>query len=205
MRKFLTTTGTALLASALLIGASPARAGEFGWTDPEGDATGVSAIASTPRPPDPELDITKVTYLADGKNLNVTWHLTKAVGDPAASIGRDFDFYFTHDDHKYSVGAQLPAFPFDQGVLLTGAVFTNNDGAQPTTITCGCKLRIDDKANTITFTAGYEDLNRAFPGTGKVGPGTKFTALSGRAARIQGALLIPVDTTAPAEGAEFSF
>ncbi|HUR48074.1 MAG TPA: hypothetical protein VMY88_00895 [Acidimicrobiales bacterium] len=209
MRRTLTTVVSLLAALGLLIGASPARAGEFAWTDPEGDATGLGA-ESTPRPPDPELDISKVTYVADGKALNVTWNLTKAAGDPVGSLGRDFDFYFTHDDHKYAVGAQLPAFPLDGSAtggngLVSGPLMTNNDGAQAVQIPCGCKLRIDDKRNTITFTIGYADLDRAFPGTGKVGPGTKFTDLSGRAARIQGAVLVNVDLTAPADGATFSF
>lgn len=208
MRRILIPATSVIAVLALAFGGNPARAGELGWADPEGDATGF-LLESTPRPPDPELDITKVSYTADGKYLNVVWHLTKAAGDPAGSAGRDFDFYFTHDDHKYSVGAQLPVFPLDGSAggvgLISGPLMTNNDGAQAEQIPCGCKLRIDDKTNTITFTVGYADLDRAFPGTAKVGPGTKFTELSGRAARIQGALLINVDLTAPVENTTFTF
>lgn len=209
MRRAFTALGVAVLVTSLILGGSPARAAEFSWTDPEGDATGLGA-ESTPRPPDPELDISKVAYVADGKHLNVSWKLTKAAGDPAGSLGRDFDFYFTHDDHKYAVGAQLPAFPLDGSAtggngLVSGPLMTNNDGAQAVQIPCGCKLRIDSKTNVITFTVSYADLDRAFPGSAKVGPGTKFTDLTGRSARIQGAVLINVDLTAPAEGATFTF
>lgn len=204
MRRNLIAAGGILLALGPLLGGSPARAGELGWADPEGDATGFQ-VESTPRPPDPELDITKVAYSTDGKYLNLVWHLTKAVGDPAGSVGRDFDFFFTHNDLNYAFGAQLPTYPLDQGVLLTGPTFSDLNGTSAAQIPCGCKLRIDDKTNTMTFTVSYQDLDRAFPGTAKTGPGTKFTALRGRAGRIQGALIVPVDLTAPAEGAEFTF
>ena len=39
MRRFLTIAGTTLLATALLMGGTPAKAASLSWTDPAGDPT----------------------------------------------------------------------------------------------------------------------------------------------------------------------
>ena len=200
MRKFLITTGSLVVALALAFGAAPARAGEVGWADPEGDATGLSAVESTPRPSDASLDILKMSWTTNGTELVIVAHLKQAIGDPEGSTGRDFDFNFNHDGVPYSVGAQLPTPPLDTA-FVSGPTMT----ADGETVDCSCKLRLDSKTNTLTLTVSYDGLDRAIPGNGKVGPGTQLTDLVAQAARIQGALLLDVDTSAPAEGTILTF
>ena len=199
MRKALTTAGCFALAFALFLPTSPARAAEVSWADDAGDASAIGAeeVGPTPRPSDSQLDILKTTWSADGKNLHLAMYLDSVTGDPTASFGRDYRFYFTHEGTRWAVGAQLPSPPMDTAFIQGPIMYNETTGEYGD---CSCKASFDTKAKTFNLRVGYETFDRAFPGNDKVGPGTKFTELSSVAARFQ-VFIIPADfSNAPAPG-----
>lgn len=206
MRRALTMAGSIVLAVSMVLAGGPARAGQLAWDDKAGDATGfgvVDGLESTPRPPDPQLDILKTTWSGDGKYLTLVIYLASVTGEPTGSTGRDYRFYFTHNDTRWAVGAQLPSAPMDT-VFIQGPIMYNDDtGEYPD---CGgCKLTFDEKAKALTLRVSYETFDRAFPGKDKVGPGTKFTELSSVASRFQVAYIIPADNSDAPAPASFTF
>ncbi|HUR48075.1 MAG TPA: hypothetical protein VMY88_00900 [Acidimicrobiales bacterium] len=203
MRRALTTAVAISLALALLVAGSPARAAEVSWADDPGDATqiGVDEVGSTPRPSDSQLDILKTSWSADGKYLNLAMYLDSVEGDPTASFGRDYRFYFTHEGTRWAVGAQLPSAPLD-AAFIQGPIMYNDDTGEY--LDCGCKAGFDAKTKAFTLKVSYDTFDRAFPGSAKVGPGTKFTELSSVASRFQ-VLIIPADDSEAPAPASFTF
>lgn len=205
MRRTLTTAGAVALALALVLGASPARAGELRWVDDEGDATGIGVdeVGGTPRPSDPQLDILETTWSSDGKYLTLTMRLASVTGEPTGSTGRDYRFYFTHKETRWAVGAQLPSAPMDSAFIQGPIMYNDTDGEYGD---CGgCKITFDDKKKTFSLRVAYDTFDRAFPGSEKVGPGTKFTELTSVAARFQVALIMPADNSDAPAGTTFTF
>ena len=170
-----------------------------------GDATGVGVeeVGGIPRPQDSQLDILGTTWSSDGKYLNLVMHLESVTGDPTGSTGRDYRFYFTHKDTRWAVGAQLPSAPMDTAFIQGPIMYNDTDGEYGE---CGgCKITFDDKKNTFSLRVAYDTFDRAFPGSEKVGSGTKFTNLTSVTARFQVALIMPVDNSDAPEGAVFTF
>ena len=205
MCRFLMAVGTALLAGALLMNGTPAQAGNLEWTDAPGDATGIGVdeVESTPRPSDNQLDILKTNWSSDGKYLTLVMQVASIAGEPTGSTGRDYRFYFTHKDTRWAVGAQLPSAPMDSAFIKGPIMYNDTDGEYGE---CGgCKANLDEKKNTFTLRVAYDTFDRAFPGSEKVGPGTKFTELTSVAARFQVALIMPADNSDAPKGTTFTF
>ena len=207
MRRTLSSVLSVAAAAGLVLVGSPARAGEVTWTDEPGDATGVvlveEQVESTPRPSDPQLDILKTNWSADGKYLTLVMHLESVTGEPTGSTGRDYRFYFTHKDTRWAVGAQLPSAPMDTAFIQGPIMYNEDTGDYPD---CGgCKLTFDEKAKSLTLRVAYDTFDRAFPGSDKVGPGTKFSDLSSVASRFQIAYIVPADNSDAPAPASFTF
>lgn len=173
--------------------------------DDEGDATGIGVdeVGGTPRPSDPQLDILGTKWSSDGKYLTLMMRLASVTGEPTGSTGRDYRFYFTHKETRWAVGAQLPTAPMDEAFIQGPVMYNETDDAYGD---CGgCKITFDDKQNTFTLRVAYDTFDRAFPGSEKVGPGTKFTELTSVAARFQVALIMPADNSDAPAGTTFTF
>jgi len=168
MRRFLISTGTALLAVALLMTGTPAKAASLSWNDPADDPT--TAAQGT-------WDITKVSLESDGKTFFMTLDV-KDLADPAPfGTGQFFAVRFTYGEGQYT-------FRLTQDRLV-GDKFTfqeRSGQSQVSTIACKtCKAKLDMKANKVIMQVGWESLAS---GLRKLAPGKKIeaiTALSGGA------------------------
>lgn len=168
MRRFLTIAGTTLLATALLMGGTPAKAASLSWTDPAGDPT--AAGQGT-------LDITKVTLDFDGKTFFMKLDMA-ALGDPAPfGTGQFFAVRFSYGEGQYT-------FRLTQDRLI-GETFTfqeRSGQSQVSTLTCKtCKFQLDRKLSRVTMQVGMDSLTSAIR---KLGPGKSIeaiTALTGAA------------------------
>lgn len=116
MRRFLSVSGVALLATTLLLGGTPAKAGSVSWDDPEGDATGYLG-ESPPRPSEPAYDILKVTMASDDKDLTVVAAFKELGTIPPQATGNVYRFAFTAGDGRFTlsiiedhVGGKYSAF-----------------------------------------------------------------------------------------------
>lgn len=193
MRRTLTTAGAIALAVAVLVGGSPARAGELSVDDPAGDATGVDLLGtpeaqSTPRPSDAELDILNMAWRSDAKDLKIDLKLAE-IGHPIGSVGYSYRLNFTHAEIDYHFLYQVLGPPDAQSVSF---VFRDADG---NVIECRCSGKVDGKTATLQVTAEIASLGRALKtnsGTA-LGPGTKLTNITGTTDRILG-FLVAVDT-----------
>lgn len=165
MRRFLISTGTALLAAAVLMGGSPAQAGSFSWADPETDP---STLAQG------TLDITKVSLNFDGKDFVSTLDL-KQVGDPAPfGTGQYYAFRFFFGENEYILRLTVDrlngeGFQFQQRTQTPG-------GSEVAAITCKtCRYKVDKEASKVTLQIGFESLRSA---ARKLAPGGKIENMS---------------------------
>lgn len=202
MRKFLVSTGTVLLAVALLMAGSPAQAGEFNLPDPAGDATGVFVVESTPRPSEEEVDILGVKYTTTANELQIDVKMAK-VGVPVGSIGFAQRVGFTHSGVRYHFLHQVT----DAAGALTGNFFALRQGS--TEIPCKCSGKINGKTATLEIRADIASLSRALKSfnadSAPIGPGTEFTALTNSADRVMGVALVAVDYADAAPEATLKF
>lgn len=199
MRKFTTTLGVGLTALALLLASGPARAAGAEFVDPAGDATGLSAVESSPRPSEPELDLLGVTYASDGKTFTVSAKVTK-LADPVASGGSAFRWAWIYDGITYELVFQVPISPTD-AAFVRGGVFRGNGAT--ITINC-CKTKYDAKSNTIGLTLDVASIAKGVKSTSadspKFGPGSKIESLKTTSQRSMGAVLLSADIAIPKAG-----
>lgn len=195
MRKSVITGSSLMLALALLLPGSPARAGELNATDPAGDATGVDllgtpAAQSTPRPSDAELDILGMTWKSDAKELKINLKLAK-IGHPVGSAGYSYRVNFTHAAREYHFLYQVLGPPGSQTISF----FFREEA---TVIQCRCSGKVDGKTATLQVTAEIASFGRAIKASGgeSLGPGTKITNIFGTTDRIVG-FLMAVDVVTP--------
>lgn len=199
MRKFLTTAVGLGLAALLVAGGSPARAAGTEYKDPAGDATGLSATETSPRPSEPELDFTDVSYVSDGTNFTVSSKVQK-LADPVASGGAAYRWSWNYDGIKYELVLQLPTPPTDTA-FVRGGIFRGNG----TTIeTNCCKTKYDAKTNTVAVTLSLTSIAKGVkttsPDSPKFGPGSSIEIVEAISQRSMGALLVSVDWARPAPG-----
>ena len=199
VRRKISAVGGLVLAIALLVGSVPARAGEAQWADPAGDATGLSAVESTPRPSEPQLDLLKVSYVGDGKNLTVASQVA-TLADPVASGGAAYRWYWIYDGITYELILQLPTPPTDTA-FIRGPIFKGKG----VTLECGgCKARYDVKANTVGITIPISAIARgvktASPSSPAFAAGAKLESLRSVSQRSMGAALVSVDFAVPKAG-----
>ena len=195
MRARLMTVAALLLAVAVLLVGSPARAGELNQPDPAGDATAVGDVESTPRPSDPELDILGVKYSSDGKELRIDMKMAK-IGQPIGGIGYTYRVNFTHGETQYQFLYQVLAVPgVDQPSFIL------RSGATGDEVSCKCSGKVNGKTATLEIRADIASLARGMkafdPDAPPVGPGTNFTNLVNTADRILGCCLVAADFANP--------
>lgn len=199
MRRLGISAGALALAIALLAGGAPARAGTLEFTDPEGDATGLSEVESTPRPSEPELDILNASYVSDGKTLTVSSQVL-TLADPVASGGAAYRWAWVYDGIVYELVFQLPTPPTDT-VFVRGGVF-RGDGAT-ISIDC-CKPTYDTKTNTIGLAISLSSIAKGVkttsPDSPAFGPGSTVESIRATSQRSMGALLVSADWATPKEG-----
>lgn len=162
MRRFLTASGVALLAVALLLTGTPAQAGSLSWEDDTGEPE--TAAQGT-------LDITKVTLDFDGATFFMTLDMAD-LGDPAPfGTGQYYAVRFNYRDDVFT-------FRLTQD-RLTGDTFTfqqRSGESQVTTLVCKtCKAELDVEAKQVRMQVGMESLKSAMR---KLGPGEKIEALT---------------------------
>lgn len=153
MRRFLTVVGVAVLATSLVLGGTPARAGELGWTDAAGDAFPPVAPVSNAT-----LDIVK-TSLATTPDSFVWKTQVAKLGDPLpVATGHHFTLQFTFADASFVMRVT------QDRVGGNGIVFQKQDETTPTVQNLGCakcRLNIDPATNTITLTATLGTMQAA--------------------------------------------
>ena len=151
MRRFLSVLGVALLASSLLLAGTPARAGELGWSDAEGDAF-------PPVVSNPTLDIVKTSLTTTSESFVWTTQL-KQLGEPLPiATGHHFTLEFTFAEAAFVMRAT------QDRVSGNGIVFQKQDETTPTVqnLGCGkCKFSIDPATNTVTITASLGTMQAA--------------------------------------------
>ncbi|HUR48072.1 MAG TPA: hypothetical protein VMY88_00885 [Acidimicrobiales bacterium] len=165
MRRFLTALGVAALASSLVLGGTPARAGELGWADAEGDAF-------PPVVSNPTLDIVKTSLTTTPESFVWKTQL-KQLGDPLPiATGHHFTLNFTFGDAAFVMRVTQDRVAGD------GIVFQKQDETTPTVQNLGCakcKLSIDPATNTITLTASLGTMQAA---SRKLVAGAKIDTIS---------------------------
>ena len=151
MRKFVSTLGVAVLATCLLLGGTPVRAGELAWEDTGGDAF-------PPVVSNPTLDVVKVSLATTPDSFIWKTQVTQ-LGDPfPISTGHHFTLNFAFADATFSMRV------LEDRVNGQGVVFEKDDPTAPTveSIGCGkCKFSIDRATNTVTFTASLGTMQAA--------------------------------------------
>lgn len=180
--------------------ALPADAAPVTWKDPVGDASDpVPGVL----PNEPALDITQVGLSFDGKDLKYTAKIDKlGTGNPPASDGSYFRFYFSHED------TQFQYVVYEEVGRDGGGYFP--DPADPTAdLTCsGCKGLIDRKTNTVTATLPIKSLSQGMrqhqSDLKPLGPGTILTALEATASRSLVAVSLVTDYAPPPANTTFT-
>lgn len=166
MRRFSMALGTAILASALVFGGMPARAGELSWTDAAGDAF----------PPGPAsnatLDIIKTSIATSPSSFVWKTQVTQ-LGDPLPlATGHHFTLNFKFGDATFIMRVT------QDRVRGNGVVFEKQDPTTPTVQNLGCakcKFEFDRKTNTVTLTASLGTMQAA---SRKLVAGAKIEELS---------------------------
>ena len=202
MGKLRRTVGILALASVLLTGVMPARAGQLQVEDPAGDAngfdvTGDRELESTPRPSDAQLDILGMTWWSDAKELRLNLKLAE-IAHPVGSAGFSYRLNFTHDGRNYHFLYQVFGPPESQFVDF----FFRRD---TTVLNCRCSGKVNGKTATLEVTAEIASLGKAVKadGAAPIGPGTKITGISGSTDRILG-FLVAVDQVHAPDGTAFT-
>ena len=179
----------AALGVALVFVSGPVQAGEFKIADPAGDATGVNAVESTPRPSDAELDILNVAYFSDGKQLKIDLKMAK-IGQPVGAAGYTYRVNFTHGGTQYQFLYQVLVEPFNTPLFILRSGTTGDE------VVCKCSGKVNGKTATLEIRADIASMSRGIkafdPSAPPIGPGTKFTNLNNSADRVLG-LLISAD------------
>ena len=175
MRRSLMSLGTAFLAAALLVGATPAQAGEASWSDPEGDAT-MFLVGETPKPSEPTYDVLKVSVSTGGDKVNVVANFKQLGGIPPYAQGNVYRFYFTAGD----VGFILSVI--EDQVNGPGSTFSVVGPAGSTSTDCfKCTGKIEADKNQVIMSMPYgslEGARREAGGTMKIAPGGELTEIS---------------------------
>ncbi len=200
MRKFMTIFGVGVTALLLILGSTPARAGQLSWDDAVGDPTTLAQGT---------WDITKVTLSFDGARFTARIKVA-ALGDPAPfGTGQHFAVRFNFDESQYTLRLTQDR--------VTGETFTFQQDAgqsQVATIACRtCKYELDTKNSEVVMHIGFDSLKSA---ARKLAPGQSIdgiTAFAGASysepSGTFGTLLwgggTPGDTAPPPDGATFTF
>lgn len=200
MRKLLLPVIPVLLFAA----AMPARAATFSYADPEGDATGVYSVESTPMPSEPAYDITKVTMSFDGKELKYVAKIKGLpAGSPTLSTGYYFRLQYTHMETSYEFQVAESA-----GTGSYFALIATEDPTQDALTCSGCKGLIDRKSSSVIVTAPLKSLNLGMKqGNAAIKPavpGTVFDSLYVAAQRDLGLLTLTSDRAAAPENSTFT-
>ena len=166
MRRFLTVTGTALLAVALLMGGTPAQAGELSWAD-EVDEPGTAAQAT--------LDIAKVTLSFDGTTFKTVLDI-KGLGDPAPfGTGQFFALDFSFGEADYTLRVTQDRVVGDKFQFQSSELAPGGNSRTVTTIPCRtCKFELDRAGSKVLMQIGWESLTSA---ARKLAPGKSIEAL----------------------------
>ena len=156
----------ALLCIALTATGTAARAGQGSaqWNDPEGDATALGSMESSPRPSDDELDILSSQYRFAGDDL-VAMTRIKRIGYAPGSGASAFRLHFSFRSQRYYfeavVGASweyMSTFMPCQGC----SGFYRAGPSGPEEIACACRTSWDFKSGSwVAFTVRKSSLARA--------------------------------------------
>ena len=167
MRRFLTSSGTLLLAVALLLAGSPANAGSMSWEDEVDEPT--TAMQAT-------LDITKVTLDFDGKTFTSTLDI-KQLGEPAPfGSGQYFALDFVFGEKDYILTVNQDRLVGDYFVFQSAETAPDGETRTVTTIPCKtCKFELDFEGSKVRMQVGWESLTSA---ARKLAPGGKITELA---------------------------
>jgi len=141
-----------LAAVALATQAAPGRA-DAEWQDPEGDATALPGVESTPRPSDAELDILSSNFKVSGDSIVATTRLAK-LGVAVGSGGSVFQYRFKHKDVGYYFQGLTGSAEYQQLFLNNPRFYrVNPDPAgDDEELKCDCKFATDPKTNSAIFT-----------------------------------------------------
>ena len=194
MRRFLAGLGVALVATSMVLGGTPARAGTLTWTDPTGDA----APEGLPVPPlsEPAFDIVRSTISSDGKTLLWKAEVPGLTADPppkATGMHFTFSFDFEGNSYRWVIAKDR--------VGGGGTTFYIAGDAGSNQADCGkCIGKIDVEGKAVTITAPIASMDRGIEG--KFGPGSVMETVAAEAGRYYdaGVRYFPTDESAPAPG-----
>ena len=170
-----------LAAVGLFASAAPARAAEYTFADPAGDATTL-IVDNAPKESDPELDILSVTFSSDADSLMAVIKLA-SLGTPQLATGATRVASFTYEGAEYHLRYQAPQPPFDN---VSRPGFNMRKGADP--MPCGrCSGKLDPKTNSVIFDAEFKSMSAGMKGmdaaTPPIGTGSTITGLNAAANR----------------------
>jgi Big-like domain-containing protein len=155
--------------------------------DPEGDATAISAVPSSPAPSEPSLDVTSGRLTWDAASESITFHIDVANLEPAPPTGSDghfFRFYFTYNGVRY----QLRALRDILGQSFTLALEDN------TVIATGLPGLFDFAADEVAITLSANRFSQAVPGAPRFDEGRELIGFEILAQRHLVALTLTADT-----------
>ena len=169
MRRFLTLTGTVLLAVAVLLAGTPAQAGEVSWADETDEATTVAQAT---------IDITKVTLSFDGKTFKSVLDI-KQLGEPMPfGTGQFFLVEFKFGEAEYNLTITQDRLVGDSMQFQSSEPAPGGQSNTVTTIACKtCKFKLDFDKSQVEIQIGWESLTSSLR---KLAPGGSIEAVTAR-------------------------
>lgn len=155
--------------------------------DPEGDATGVSSVPSSPAPSEPSLDVTSGRLTWDAASESLTFHIQVADLEPTPPSGGDghfFRFYFRYDGTRYQLRARRDLL----GATFSLALEDN------TIIATGLSGAFDSTAEEVRITLSADQFAQAVPGSLRFAEGRELTSFEILGQRLVVALTLTADT-----------
>jgi len=177
MRRFLTVSGVALLAIAVLLNGPPASAGSVTWDDPEGDAIEFLGEAP-PRPSEPAYDVLNVAMASDGKDLTIAAKFKQLGSIPPQATGNTYRFVFVSGDGTFTLSVIQDTIAGEFSAFAVRDAVTGVNNA----VDCiKCTGKINVESNTLEFTlpiSSIDSARRTAGVAGKIEPGTAIEGVS---------------------------
>ena len=155
--------------------------------DPEGDATALSSVPSSPAPSEPSLDITSGRVTWDAASESLTFHIDLAnleATPPTGGDGHFFRFYFRYDGIRYQLRARRDLL----GTTFSLALDDN------TVIANGLSGQFDDAGDKVTINLTADQFSQVVPGAPRFTAGNEITGFEILAQRSLVAVTLTADT-----------
>ena len=155
--------------------------------DPEGDATGLVVLPSSPAPTEPSLDVTTGRLTWDAASESLTFHIDVANLEETPPLGGDghfFRYYFTYDGVPYQLRARRDSL----GAVFSLALADN------TILLNGLAGQFDSAADEVSIVLSANQFAQVVPGAPRFDEGILVTGFEILGQRLVVAATLTADT-----------